>query len=266
MQLLSRLERKFGRYAIPNMTMLIIAGQAVLYLLGHSDQGRVLQSIGLQGSLVLEGEWWRLISFVFMPPQTLHPIFLIFGMLLFYLMGNALESEWGTFRYNMYLLVGYLATIAVAFLYPDYPIQNLFVESSVFLAFAFLYPDFQIHVMFLLPVKVRWLALIAWVFNIWSLCFGDWYTRATVLAGILNFILFFRTDIMHRVRTGQRKMQHQASRLQPRPDEPFHTCTQCGRTDLSNPELEFRYCSTCTESPCFCEDHLGEHEHVTDTV
>jgi len=261
MGLVSRLERKFGRYAIPNLTMLIIAGQVVLYLLWKTDGDRALNGIFLQGSLVLAGEWWRLISFVFMPPDT-NPIFLMFGMLLFYLMGSALESQWGTFRYNLYLLVGYLATIAVAFVYPQFPIQNLSVESSVFLAFAFLFPDFQIYVMFLFPVKVRWLALITWAFNLWFLCVGDWYTRATVLAGILNFILFFRSDIVDRIRTGNRKMRHQASRLQPQSNEAFHTCTQCGRSDLSNPNLEFRYCSTCSGNPCFCEDHIGQHEHV----
>ncbi|MFP6764886.1 MAG: hypothetical protein VB858_14770 [Planctomycetaceae bacterium] len=261
MGLVSRLERKFGRYAIPNLTMLIIAGQVVLYLLWKTDGDRALNGIFLQGSLVLAGEWWRLISFVFMPPDT-NPIFLMFGMLLFYLMGNALESQWGAFRYNLYLLVGYLATIAVTFVYQQSVTGNLWVEGSVFLAFAFLYPDFQIHVMFLFPVKVRWLALITWAFNLWFLCVGDWYTRATVLAGILNFILFFRSDIVDRIRTGNRKMRHQASRLQPQSNEAFHTCTQCGRSDLSNPNLEFRYCSTCSGNPCFCEDHIGQHEHV----
>jgi hypothetical protein len=155
------LEKKFRRFAIPNITLYLITGQVVLFVLNLVGQFDLAFTL-LIPELVREGQWWRLIAFIFTPPAA-HPVFIIFAWYLFYLMGNALEGHWGTFRFNLFLLVGYTVTVAVSFLFPAYPATNIFIAGSVFLAFAFLYPDFEILIFFILPVKVKWLALITWI-------------------------------------------------------------------------------------------------------
>ena len=45
-------------------------------------------------------------------------------------------------------------------------------------------------------------------------------------------------------------------------DAVVHTCSICGRTSITNPELMFRYCSKCSGNHEYCQDHLFTHEHV----
>ncbi len=257
MSLLDKLDRKFRRYAVPNVTLYLIMGQVLFFVIERSGRP-VTDRLILDPGLVLAGEWWRLITFLFIPPAT-SPIFILFAWYLFYLMGSALEGHWGVFRYNLYLLVGYIMTVAVTFLF-HFSATNIFIAGSVFLAFAFLYPDFQLYIFFILPVKIKWLALLTWISYGYSLLFGSWSTRLFVLASISNFLLFFSKDISWRVKTGRRHMAEQARQFSGK-KEAFHTCKTCGKTDLSHPQMEFRYCSDCGGLG-YCKDHIFNHEHV----
>lgn len=259
MRLLDRLERKFRPYAVPNVTMIIIMGQVLLYILSRANP-RMLDRLTLIPSLVLEGEIWRLFSFCFIPPPA-NAIFFLIAMMLFRMMGSGLEQMWGTARYNLYLLSGYVVTVAAAFVNPDLAASNMFIVTSVYLAFAWLYPNYVLHVMFILPVQIRWLALLAWVGLIYGLITGDMQTRIFILAGIANFLLFFGRDIVQRVRSKGRRIQHKAQ-VAADAKKPKHECVVCGVTDKSDPTLEFRYCSKCEGALCYCENHLREHDHV----
>lgn len=257
MGLLDNLERKLRRYAIPNVTLYLIIGQVLFFVFEMSGRF-ILDRIVLIPDFVIRGEWWRLITFLFIPPST-SPIFIFFAWYIFYLMGSALEGHWGAFRYNVFLLVGYVITVAVSFLMPFYPVTNLFIGGSVFLAFAFLYPDFQLYIFFILPVKIKWLALLTWIAYVYKLLVGTGSTRLLVLASISNFLLFFGKDIYWRMKTGKRRMAEQARQFTGI-KEAFHTCTICGKTDISHPQMEFRYCSDCGGLG-YCMEHIFNHEH-----
>ena len=161
MALLDRLERKFGFLAVPHVTWVLVVGQ-VLGFLSISYDARMGGQLFLIPTLVMQGEVWRLLSFVFMPP-TMSPIFLFFSLYLLVMMGNALETTWGAFRYNVFLFVGYVATVAAAFLptlFPSgeifwmVPTTNVYWLSTVFLAFAALFPDFQLMLFFLSLIHI----------------------------------------------------------------------------------------------------------------
>jgi membrane associated rhomboid family serine protease len=231
MSVLDNLERKFGRYAVPNVTMGIVIGQAFLYLFSYSGQLDISRAM-LIPELVLAGEWWRLLTFPFIPPSA-SLFWIFFALYAFYLMGGALEGHWGAFRYNVFLLTGYLLTVAASFLFPYQAASNVFVGGSVFLAFAALYPDFQFYIFFILPVKVKWLALLAWI----------GYGR----------------DIWWRMKTGQKKMAEQARSLSGT-REAFHRCASCAKTDITHPDMEFLYCPDCGGLG-YCMDHIDNHEH-----
>src|SRR5687768_16764729 len=104
--LLDRLERRLGRFAIPNLTLLLIAGQVALYVAWFLPQGISLDRIALDPAKILRGEVWRLVTFLFMPPTTDIIIFALFYFLLFHLFGTTLEHQWGTFKYNLFLFIG----------------------------------------------------------------------------------------------------------------------------------------------------------------
>ena len=259
MRLLDRLERRYGRYAVPNLTLIIVMGQSLAYIVSLSEP-RLLERMILIPQLVLKGEYWRLGSFAFVPP-TPHPLFFFFAMLIFHMMGTALEQTWGTFRYNVFLLVGYIATVGVAFVYPEVPATNSFIGTAVFLAFASLYPDHVFYLFFILPVRVRWLALLTWILLIYTIIVGDMPIRLFVLAGIANYLLFFGRDILMRTRSRGRQMQQRANAVA-EASRHRHECTVCGVTEKTGPSLEFRYCSKCEGAPCYCENHIHDHEHL----
>jgi len=257
MTFLNDLERKYGRYAIPNVTTAIVIGQALLYLFSYSGQLDITRAL-LIPRLVIAGEWWRLLTFPFVPPSA-GLFFIFFALYAFYLMGSALEGKWGAFRYNVFLLTGYAFTVVVAFFFPYRAASNIFVGGSVFLAFAALYPDFQFYIFFILPVKVKWLALIAWIGYGLSFLSGDWATRLLITASIGNFLLFFGGDIRWKMRTGKKKMEEQARSLTGT-REAFHRCTACAKTDITHPDMEFRYCPDCGGLG-YCMDHIDDHQH-----
>lgn len=259
MNLLDKLEKKIGRYAPENLTVYLIAGQTIFYVMFMT--GRVDRSVTwLAAGLLMRGEWWRLVTFIFDPPVS-NPLFAFFAWYLFYLMGSALEAQWGAFRYTVFLLVGYLLTVAVSFLVPASTVSNVFIGGSVFLAFAFLYPDFTINLFFFIPVRIKWLALLTWLGYGYQLLVGSWNIRFMVLASIANFLLFFAKDLVWQVKSGQRRLTRQTR--QSRQDAlPFHRCTVCGITDKDDPRMDFRYCPDCSGQHGYCEKHIRDHEHV----
>ena len=259
--MLNWLERRFGRFAIPNVTLILIAVQVVMYF-GVQAKPEISERLLLIPDQVMEGQVLQLISFLAHPPVT-NILFAFFFWYLFYLMGTALEVYWGTFRYNIFLLIGYFATVAAAFLTPSLPATNGFLQGTVFLAFAYLNPDFQLMIMFILPVRIKWLALITWIGYGIAVAVGDMNTRLMVLASVANFFVFFGKDIWWRIRSGQRRMANQAKKFVDTPKY-FHKCEVCGITDQSHPQMEFRYCSKCDGNRGYCSEHLADHEHMLD--
>jgi hypothetical protein len=145
------------------------------------------------------------------------------------------------------------------------PANNGFLYGTVFLAFAKLYPDFVLSIFFVLPVKVRWLALFQWCIYgmtlLTALSAGEWMTCGMVVASVLNYLLFFGRDIWRDLKHGHRRMRHQSRTLRA-PQRIVHKCAVCGLTSDEAPQAQFRYCSKCGGELCYCPEHLQSHEHV----
>lgn len=262
MTFLDKLERALGRFAISNLSLYLVIGQVfvlLLALIGRID----LELCVLVPARVVHGEWWRLITFWFMPPPPgmFGYLFIAFAWYMFYLMGSALEHYWGEFRYNLFLILGYVLTVAVAFVTPNSSVTNLFIAGSVFLAFAYLNPDFEFLLFFILPVKIKWLALLTWVGYAITAFRGDLPVRLQILGSVGNFLVFFSGDIVRSVRHGRQKMARQAREFA-EAGEPRHRCHVCGKNDRTHPDLDFRYCSKCAGDQCYCPEHIQNHVHV----
>jgi hypothetical protein len=254
-----KIERALDRLAIQNLTFYLVAGQGLALLLTLSMPGTA-SNMFLIPEAVMDGQWWRVLSFVFTPPFS-NPLCAACALYLLFMMGGSLEHRWGTLRYNAFVLIGYAMTIFAAFAFPFGPATNAYITGSIFLAFAYLFPDFELLLFFVLPVKVKWLAWITWAGYALSLAIGDNQTRLLVLAATANFLLFFGRDLFHRARYGHRKMQKQSAALRTR-DQPTHVCTTCGVTDKTDRTMDFRYCTKCSPPLPYCMNHLTSHEHV----
>lgn len=262
MSLLDRIERRLGRWAIPNLSLYIVIGQVFVLLgelLGRFDRALFL----LVPLWVVQGDYWRVLSFVLVPPPPglFGYLFVAFAWYLFYLMGSALEGHWGAFRYNLFLLAGLVLTVAASFLTPLAPATNAFIAGTVFLAFAHLNPNFELSLFFLLPIRIKWLALVTWVLYGVEFFRGGLATKFQVVASVGNFLLFFGADIVRSLRSRQRRRAHEAARAV-EAEAPRHVCHVCGKTDRSHPDLDFRYCSKCAGDQCYCPEHIHQHAHV----
>lgn len=272
---LDKMERRFGRYAIRNLTMYLLAGYAIGYLLSFT-MPQLLTYFTLEPALILKGQVWRLLSWVIIPPND-NIIFVIFMMLLYYSLGNTLESYWGAFRYNVYIFSGILFTVIGAFivngliggitgfgsLYSTY-----YINMSIFLACASIMPDYQLLLYGIIPIKMKWLAILDVVLLAVDAVQGGLIIRIVIIASLLNFIIFFfcnRNLRGHSPKQAARrkKFQKQISRPQNQyAGGAKHRCAVCGRTELDDLTLEFRYCSKCNGNYEYCQDHLFTHEHV----
>lgn len=269
----SDLERSLGPYAIPNLTLVLIVGQVLAFLLGEIRPD-LAGALRLEPAALLRGEWWRLVTFLF-EPASRNPLFLLFGLMLLHLMGNALESHLGTVRYNGFVLTSWAASVAVAlvaarFLPAGAFGSNLFLYESIFLAFAWLYPDFELLLAFILPVKIKWLALlalfgtlVAFSGGVTGFASGGWFTCLMILAANVNLLLFFGADFLGFLRAGNRRMTRQLGESRAA-RQPRHTCIVCGATNLSHPDRDFRYCPECAGTPAYCSEHLAGHVHRTE--
>lgn len=283
MNFLNKMERKFGRYAIPNLTKYIILCYVigyVLYFLQNVTSVPVFAYLVLSPMHVLHGQIWRLISWVLIPPSGLN-LFTIIMLMFYYSLGTALEKTWGDFRYNVYIFSGILFTIIGAFLlyfiggpemslYGAASISTYYINLSIFLAFAASYPNMQVLLYFVIPVKIKWMAYLDIAYLAYAFVsasgYSAWPVRMTILASLLNFIIFFfGTRNYNHMRPGEIHRRQQFKKaVHPKmaPGVTKHKCAICGRTENDGEHLEFRFCSKCNGNYEYCQDHLFTHEHI----
>ncbi len=189
-----KLERKFSRYAIRDLMTYIVVINAVVYVLEMLvPQRNLFMKFYLNPSLVMRGEIWRLITFLFLPP-TMHPIWTIFALYFYYLVGSNLENQWGSFRFNLYYLIGVICTIIASFIGKG-TVTTEHLNLSLFLAFAYLFPNFEVLLFFFIPVKIKYIAYLNWAFIVFSLIFNPLPMKLAAIASVVNFFIFFWSDL-----------------------------------------------------------------------
>lgn len=277
------------RFGIPNLMRYIVIGNILVYLLSMYSSSGAVAFLAFNWSKVLQGEIWRLVTFPFISGySSLSDIlFLALFLYFYYWMGSVLEREWGTAKFSLYYLSGLVLTLLVAIIVSiatgtsPYMYGTDYVNLSMFFAFAMLYPDAQVMLLFIIPVKIKWLAWVDAAFfalsAVQSLLGGSILGALLPVVAIANFFVFFWTEITDRFARRRDFSRHrnshqtiqfkQAARRQAKKAQEQgyrHKCSVCGRTDTDFPDLQFRYCSKCAGYHCFCEDHIFNHVHFTE--
>jgi len=273
-------------FGIPNLMKFIVAGNVIVFLLLRLSNYSLYGYLGFNWGQVLHLQLWRLVSFIFVPDVS-NIFYLIINLYFYYFIGNLLEREWGTPKFNLYYLSGVVLTILVGIIgYYAFNVNytifgTYYVSMSMFLAFAALYPDAQVLLFFIIPIKMKWLAILdAVLFAVdilGALLRLDFVSALIPVIALLNFLVFFWTDLAEAFGSRRRMARHQNShqtiqfksavKQQQKKESQQgyrHKCCVCGRTDTDYPELEFRYCSRCAGYHCFCQDHIFNHVHFTE--
>ena len=292
---MTKLERKLGKYAIPNLSLILIICYGVGYLIQLLDRNQIItQFICLNPVAICRGQVWRLITWVLVPPSSFD-FFTIIMLLFYYSIGHTLEQVWGDYWYNVYIFSGMLFTIVGSFLlmgwlkiFPNelvtlYGMDALmqqvgisvfstyYVNMSIFLAFACTFPDNRVLLMFFIPIKIKWLGIAYGALLIYEVIAGSVYSRFAIVASLLNFVVFFlisrgklKGSPKDRIRQikRQREFRRETKTVTPSGQISKHKCAICGRTELTNPELQFRFCSKCNGNYEYCNNHLFTHVHI----
>ena len=283
---MSNFEKKFGKYAIKNISLALIMCYVVGYIIELINRD-FLNYLTLDPYAILRGQIWRVLTWIVVPPSDLN-VFIIIMLLFYYNIGTSLERTWGTYRYNVYLLSGILFTIigsfvwmavqyiaAGGFIEPAYASElfsiasklfsTYYINMSIFLAFAATFPEIQVLLMFVIPVKVKWLGVLYGLVLVHDFLFsGSLVIRIIIGSSLLNFVIFFLTSRSH-IHMSPRQIKR---RVEFRQDirrnsrVTKHKCAVCGQTEDDDPSLEFRFCSKCNGNYEYCQQHLFTHTHV----
>lgn len=283
MKLLERLEKKIGWLAIPNLIVYILTGNMMVLIMEAFANLDLTTTLAFDWELILKGQIWRVISFVFIPPASLSAsamsIIIVALVFLFYFsIGRKTEAAMGSFAFTMYYFIGVICVVITGIVF-RIPLTGTYINSTLFLAYAYFYPNDEIMLFFILPIKVKYIAYLSGLGILLRLAFGNWVEKLLIISGILNFLLFFAppllSEVLGRVRNKKRRSDYRKKAAARWGAEPIvysnphkqksnarHCCEVCGRTEISNPDLEFRYCSKCGGMHEYCMEHLKEHTHI----
>ncbi len=271
---LDRFCRKHPRLGIPNLMNIIVIGTVLVYLLDMFSKNAFSNLISFSVPAILNGQIWRLISFVFVPSDSSNLILLAISLYFYWMIGSTLEREWGSAKFTVFYFMGVILNALLGFL-TGYATMT-YVNLSMFFAFATLYPETRFLLFFIIPVKVKWLALIDAVLFVWSIIqylFSGFPLLALIpVIAILNYLLFFASDIARlfgrfKHKTSKqtinfKKAQKQAQKQARETKGYLHKCAVCGITDEMDTTMEFRYCSKCNGYYCYCMNHINNHIHI----
>ncbi len=295
MDFMNKLERKFGRFAIPRLTIVLLVCYVAGYIL-EIVAPEFLSYLTLNPYEIMHGQVWRLVSWILIPPPT--SIYFVIIMLLFYYsIGTQLEITWGAFQYNLYIFGGMFFTVIGSFVfyfisyafnfrmmsiapelyfeYMSHIFSTYYINLSIYLAYAVTFPNAQVLLMFIFPVRMKWLAIVEVIILAYDILSAfrmgmDVGVIYSVVIGssLLNFIIFFfttrkyirRSKAQQRYRNETKKIKRQSA------NHDFngiikHKCTICGKTDKDDENMTFRYCSKCEGNYEFCQEHLYTHIH-----
>ena len=294
---MKKLRNQFERFCfrnrdkgIPNLMLYITIGSGLVYLTTIFTQNTLLYDIlCFNRNLILQGQLWRLITYP-LTSATGDLITCLISLFCYYSLGRAMENLWGTMRFTLYYITGVVLMDIYCMVFGGNA-NAFYLNLSLFLGYATLYPETHFLLFFIIPVR-------AWIFALVYLCITGYQVAMLSfpmfqfpynlfpLVALANYFLFFGSDVKNvfpislRVKFARffKKQKNYApaeSRRQPIPfttakqapvTKPtaayHHKCAVCGRTDVTDPELEFRYCSRCNGYHCYCEDHIGDHTHI----
>lgn len=292
---MKKLRSKFERFCyqhrtkgIPNLMLYVTLGSAIVYILSMLDESYTLyKALCFDRGLILQGQVWRLFTYVFtFDAGSL--LFTAIGLICYYSLGRAMENVWGTLRFNLFYLSGIVMMDIFCLIFGGWA-DISYLNMSLFLGYATMYPDAQFLLLYIIPVK-------AWIFALFDLALTAYQVIMLTATGlfpyslfplvaIANYFLFFGKEVLNVIPLSWRANASRLFRKAPKNTSgkkpiqfytagsyqattasvkaPYtHRCTVCGRTDLSNPELEFRYCSRCNGYHCYCQEHISNHTHV----
>ncbi|MBL4869252.1 MAG: hypothetical protein JKY67_23055 [Pseudomonadales bacterium] len=270
---IDKLEKRFRFLQIKNLPVYIVAGQAFFYI------ALITEIINpdfliLAGRNVMSGEVIGIIPLILYPfiPPMANPILVLFALYITFLVSKHLEESWGSFKFTFYVFLSYVVIVGTCFAIPNIPVYSeVFFSASLFIAFAYVTPNFVFHLLLLFPIKVKWLGLLTWLLLWYVIFFAEgmlsnypgelvnkdavMVLRLQAISAMLPFFVFFGNDLLLKLKQ-KRKRSEFSNMVKVVEGKGRHQCINCSRTELTDPELEFRYKEVEGDLICYCIEHV----------
>ena len=272
---IDRFCQKHRGFGIPRLMLFIVLVSAGVFIIGGNG---LFNFLAFHPDFIFRGQVWRLITWIFLP-LTGNFFFVAIALYFYYFVGSTLEREWGAAKFTIYYIFGVLLNIIYGFVMWFavgefvYIVPN-YLNLSMFFAFATLFPDVTVRLFFILPIKVKWLALFNAAYFIYAIVTGilagQVFSALLPVVALLNYFIICGDELLAnlrplKIRTSPQMVNFKKAAKQAKrdlADKPYrHKCAVCGKTDTEYPDLEFRYCSRCNGYHCFCIDHINNHIH-----
>lgn len=259
----NRFEAKYEKYTI-NGLMYYIAGLMIVVCFLNSNGYNASERLILDKTSLMKGEIWRLITFLFVPINN-NPIYLFFELAILIMCAKGIEEAMGSFKLSLYYFIGAIFMIIATLIEPRIQQSSYMMYLSLFFGYATLYPDVELLFMFIIPIKIKYLAILSSVGIILTLFFASWATKIAVILSMANYLIFFAVPAFMGIKHERQQAKRRAAfEKAVTPNKEYrHKCSVCGITDVTNPEIVFKYCvcKKCGENGvCFCPEHLKEHK------
>ena len=268
---------KHPGFGIRNLMLFVVIGNVAIWLFSMMDGSGLLRSyLAFSPQMILKGQVWRLVTFALVPNSTGFLALIMFYF--YYFIGNTLENQWGTPKFNIYFFTGILLTIIYGFVMyfitgNDISVNAEYIYLSMFFSFATMFPETTVLFMFFIPMKIKWLAYVDAAFFVLEIIRLPFPYNLMPVVAVLNYLIFcgdwlfkyFRpSNYRQKKKTVDFKREARRINHQQNSAPYSRKCAVCGRTDRDYPNLEFRYCSKCAGYHCFCQDHINNHVHFTE--
>ena len=276
---------KHPRFGIPNLMLYVVVGNAIVWLFtmitSLSGAGAsILDYLYFSPYHILHGQIWRLVTFIIIPNST--SILALIFFYFYYMIGRTVEAQWGPGKFTIYFFSGVLLTVLYGFFcyfvfHVNMAVSAEYIYLSLFFSFATMYPEMRVLLFFIIPLKIKWLAIVDALFFLYNVVVNPFPFNLLPIIAILNYLIFcggWLVDAAKRLfgkgaaqqRQNTVNFHNEVRRMQQEERQKTYTrrCEVCGRTDTDYPDLEFRYCSRCQGYHCFCMDHINNHRHFTE--
>ncbi len=292
-QFITRFCHNHSKLAITGLMRYIVLANVTVYLMDMFSNGGFSSLLNFNPYYIFnQGQIWRLVTFVAVPSSAsggaLGILFFVISTLCYHFIGSALERQWGSMRFTVFYVMGVLFSAIGGLIlfacYPDFPVVTTsmyYVNLSLFFSIATLFPNLQFYLYFIIPVKAKWMAWFsaAWfAFDVCNLLLdGNFIFALVPILALFNYFLFFWDSISRFLSGVGRLPKKGGGNGKPAPNQPINfkkaakevqqrkgylnKCVICGVTDTSDPNMEFRYCSKCSGTQCYCMNHINNHTH-----
>jgi hypothetical protein len=248
----ARIERLLSRFAVTGLIRYIVALNALVFILVTANPD-FAGALALDPAAIRRGEVWRLASWIFLPEMQ-SPLWMIFYLMFTWWLGELLEQSWGTLRLNAYYFLGVILCTAAALVFGSSG-GSTFLNLSLFLAVATMVPNLEILLFFIIPVKIKWLAIFSLILPVGILIAEPMAQKMAVVMCLGNYLIFFAPAYFRGAldgrRTRDRRAKFEAAAMPA--TETLHRCATCGASERTHPDADFRVSADGME---YCTAHL----------